>query len=92
MDNLPGRSEALEHYAAGNKLYLAKKLPQAIDEFKKAVELDATFGLAHRSLGVAYASQGKGELAIKEYKTYLKISPDAKDAKQVEALVKNFEK
>ena len=91
-DQTPARAEALEHYSKGNKLYLQKKLPAAEDEFKKAVELDATFGLAHRGLGVAYASEGKGELAIKEYKAYLKISPDAKDARQVEALVKNFEK
>ena len=86
------RTEALEHYNRGNKLYLQKKLPSAVEEFKKAVDLDATFGLAHRGLGVAYASEGKAELAIKEYKAYLKISPDAKDAKQVETLIKNFEK
>jgi hypothetical protein len=88
----PARADAIDHYTRGNKLYLQKKLPAAVDEFKKAIELDGSFGLAHRGLGVAYASQGKGELAIKEYKAYLKISPDAKDAKQVEALVKNFEK
>ena len=86
------RTDALDHYSKGNELYRHKNLPAAVDEFKKAVELDATFGLAHRGLGVAYASQSKGELAIKEYKAYLKLSPDAKDAKQVEALIKNFEK
>ncbi len=86
------RAQALDHYNKGSKLYRDKKLPAAVEEFKKAIDADATFGLAHRGLGVAYASQSKAELAIKEYKAYLKVSPDAKDAKQVEQLVKNFEK
>lgn len=85
------RAKVIDHYNLGNKYYLQRKYPQALEEFRLALELDATFALAHRGMGVTYAKQGKAELAIKEYKTYLKLAPDAKDASQVQKVIKEFE-
>jgi tetratricopeptide (TPR) repeat protein len=88
----PARAEAIEHYNKGNRAYLERKFPQAIAEFKRALESDRSFAYAHRGLGVTYAAQRKGELAIEAYRNYLKLAPNAKDAKQVENIIKNFDK
>lgn len=85
------RAKVVEHYNLGNKHYLKGKYPAALEEFKAALEVDPSFALAHRGMGVTLARQRKAEEAIKEYKTYLKLAPDAKDAKQVEKMIKEFE-
>lgn len=85
------RAKVIDHYNMGNKYYLQRKYPQALEEFRLALELDPTFALAHRGMGVTYAKQGKAEPAIKEYKAYLKLAPDAKDASQVQKVIKEFE-
>ncbi len=85
------RAQALEHYSKGNKLYLQSKYGDALGEYKKALDVDATFALAYRGLGVTYARQNKREKAIESYKAYLRLAPDAKDANQVRAIIQKAE-
>lgn len=85
------RAAALEHYSKGNKYYLQRKYTDALAEYKRALEADPSFALAHRGLGVTYASQNKRDKAIESYKAYLRLAPDAKDAGQVKAIIQKAE-
>ncbi len=85
------RAQAIELYNKGNKLYLQKKYKEAEAEYKKALEMDEGFALAHRGLGVTYAQQDKSQKAIEAYKSYLKLAPDAKDAPAVRKIIKEAE-
>jgi TPR repeat len=87
----PKRTQAVELYKKGNKLYLQKKLKEAEAEFKRALDTDPTFALAYRGLGVTYALQEKNQKAIEAYKSYLKHEPDAKDANLVRKIIKEAE-
>lgn len=59
------------------KTYLHLKDPQllakALEEFKRAVELDPRYGEAQHNLGVAYAEGGKWEEAIRAYQKALSV-------------------
>jgi hypothetical protein len=85
------RAQAIELYNRGNKLYLQKKFKEAELEYKRALDTDPQFALAYRGLGVTYASQEKNQKAIEAYKSYLKLAPDAKDAKLVKQIIKEAE-
>ncbi len=45
--------EAYQHYFKGEELLGKIKIEEAITEFRKAIALDSTFGLAHYRLGYA---------------------------------------
>jgi Tfp pilus assembly protein PilF len=55
-------------------LYLnLKRNPEALDELKRAVDLDGTYGSALHNLGVAYATTGKWDEAIRAYNKALSL-------------------
>ena len=47
----------------------------AIEEYKKAIELDPKNALYHNDLGFIYKNQGKNDLAIAECKKAIKLNP-----------------
>lgn len=53
---------------------------KAIEQHKKAIELDPNFSLAHNNLGFAYEEDDRLELAIVEYKTAIQLDPNAATA------------
>jgi serine/threonine protein kinase/Tfp pilus assembly protein PilF len=48
---------------------LARKYDEAVRQFRKTLEIDPTFWLAHRFLGLAYLFQGKMAEAVSAYET-----------------------
>jgi serine/threonine protein kinase/tetratricopeptide (TPR) repeat protein len=50
--------EAYQHYFKGEELLDKIKLAEAVEEFRKAIALDSTFGLAHYRLGYALHLMG----------------------------------
>ena len=58
------------------------KINESIQLFHEAIKTDATFRGPHRNLGIAFAKLGDAEAAIKHYRIYLNLSPDAYDAQQ----------
>ena len=54
-------------------LFYARRYDEAVQECKKALEIDASFGLAHRTLAAIYAAQGKYLQAIAEFETATRL-------------------
>lgn len=86
----PGQaSEKYDPYPAQKDLevgmfYLHKgNVDAAIDRFKDAIELRPTFAKPRLLLGEAYEKKGDKSEALKYYKEYLQVFPDAPDAKNV---------
>lgn len=58
-----------------SKLSEEGKLPEALAEWKRAVDLDPEDGRAHYNLAVSYDRSGQVEEAMREYRRSLEISP-----------------
>lgn len=63
----------LYHNALGAVYLNLKRQPEALDEFKRAVDLDANYGEALHNLGAAYAEAGKWEDAVRSYRKALSV-------------------
>jgi hypothetical protein len=81
----PAGAAAQQHIEQGVEYAKQKQWDQAIAEFEKAVELDATFGPAYMLLGYSYANNGETAKAIQALEKYLELEPGADDAAQVQA-------
>jgi len=68
---------------AGYSLLSQDKLQDAIDIFKKNVELYPESSNVYDSLGEAYMKNGDKELSIENYKMSLKLDPDNDNAKEM---------
>jgi tetratricopeptide (TPR) repeat protein/tRNA A-37 threonylcarbamoyl transferase component Bud32 len=62
-------------YALGG-FYLNRDDFRAIEEFKKALELDPNYGLAHNDLGYAYIGIRDFASAIEHFKKYVSLNPN----------------
>ncbi len=60
-----------------------EELAAAIDEFKKATEIDPTMATAWYNLGAVQAKTGRLGDAIDSYNHYLALSPKAEDAARI---------
>ncbi|NQY99657.1 MAG: tetratricopeptide repeat protein [Bdellovibrionales bacterium] len=69
------------HTRIGTGLLSNNKLPQAIGEFRTAIELDPTNHVAHNNLALAYFLRGKTELAKTHLKKALKLKPSYTEAR-----------
>lgn len=87
----PVRHQAEEFFLQGKDTLKSGKINESIQLFHEAIKTDATFGGPHRNLGIAFAKLGDAEAAIKHYRIYLNLSPDAYDAQQVKAIIKAYE-
>ena len=85
------RAQAEEAYNVGATFLNAGQFSRAIDTFTHCVSLDKNFALCYRALGIAYAKSGNGPKAVKYYKMYLKIDPNAYDAAAVRQLLQQHE-
>jgi Flp pilus assembly protein TadD len=66
--------------AEASRLYLKGSLGPAKDLFKKAIRKQPRHAPAHRGLGLVYQKLGRNANAIRSFKTYLKLAPNADDA------------
>jgi tetratricopeptide (TPR) repeat protein len=60
----------------GRALYFARRYDEAIEEFRRALEMDAHFYAAHLRLGLCYAQKGMGDLAIAELEETSRFDPN----------------
>ena len=67
---------AREHYNSGWTHMLKGEYGNAINELRKAVEIDPNFVEANNAIGCAYAKKGDYDNAIEEFKKAIKIDPD----------------
>ena len=62
-----------------------------INAFRKAIELKADYGAAHKQLGLALLGTGDRAGARSELEAYVRLDPHAPDAKQLEQLIKSLQ-
>jgi tetratricopeptide (TPR) repeat protein len=70
----------------GRILTQAHRLPEAIDEFTKALQYDLAKADAHNDLGVAYFQLGDYEKSAEQFSEAVKIDPASSYAEQNLAL------
>ena len=60
-------------------LYLRKGMyDEAMEEYKKAIEADPSYAIAHFNLSIVYDKKGMKEDADEEYTIYKKLKPKRK--------------
>jgi len=72
---VPQRNLANCHNILSNIYETQGELDKAIEEAKKAIELEPLYVAAHNNLGIFYERQGEQDLAIKEYKIAIGLNP-----------------
>ncbi|MFZ3217453.1 MAG: tetratricopeptide repeat protein [Candidatus Acidiferrales bacterium] len=75
MNNEPTRN-AEDHYYAGIDLFGEGKLPEAIAEYTRALELDPKFSDALHGLAQAYHAQQDFDRTIETARRILALDPD----------------
>ena len=79
---VPGnRPEAERWFAQGRQAQRAGHLPEALQAYQMATQLDAAYFEAHVDLGLAAAEAGNLPAALAAYETALALRPDSLDAR-----------
>jgi Flp pilus assembly protein TadD len=76
------QAEAKDALEKGNQHAAKAKYPEAIIEYRRAVQADPRLGEARLQLAYAYASTGDGINALREYVRAADLMPDNKEAQQ----------
>ncbi len=78
------------HYQQGNLYLKEKKVALAIEEFKKCLVADSNYGVAYRSLGVAYMLLGREKSAIESYEKFVGVVPGHRDVPKVREIIADY--
>jgi predicted Zn-dependent protease len=70
----------------------AGDLEKAIDNYKKAIEIDNNFAAAHRELGFLYYKEKRNEEATKEFETYLSLASTVSDVNYIRGYLDKIHK
>jgi hypothetical protein len=80
-----------ELYTAGTQLYLKGDFPGAEAAFKQALAQDRGHAPSHKGLGFLYQRINQTSKALAEYRVYLRLAPNAKDAAAVRKRIQELE-
>ena len=72
----------VERYQHGTDLLVARRYPDAIDEFNAALQWNPDSAEAHNNLGIALASTNRMEEAVEQFRRALAIDPGFEDARR----------
>jgi hypothetical protein len=84
-------TRARDLFQAAQKLYKANKFAEAIAKFEEALAAKP-HPVIHFNLARCYEQLGEPAKALRSYRDYLRLSPDAKDKDQVTATMGTLEK
>lgn len=87
-----GGASASAVYNQGIILWNAGKIPEAKEQFAKAVQLDPKLADAHYWLGMAIVNEGKLDEAAAHFDEYLKLAPTGQFAEQAKQLLATIKK
>jgi len=62
------------------------------ETYRKALAMDPNNASSHRGLGFLYERKDRRTSATEEFKKYLELAPDAKDARQIKLHIESLEK
>jgi tetratricopeptide (TPR) repeat protein len=81
------RPEAERSFTQGLQAQQAQRLPEAIQAYRRAIQVDPGFYDAYYNLGLAASQSGNIEMALGSYEIALAIRPESLDARYNFALV-----
>ncbi|MBN1960156.1 MAG: hypothetical protein JW841_04360 [Deltaproteobacteria bacterium] len=82
--------QAVKYYHEANAK-LANHNPQAaIIALKRSIDIDPSYSLAYRSLGIAYMLIGEENSAINAYEKFIALAPGHRDAAKIHQLVTEY--
>ena len=81
-------STAKDYYKVGIKHDRAQRLNEAVEAFKKSIDLDPNYADAHFSLGQTYAKMGRWKESVEAYEQVVRLNP--KDVEAFEMLGKSY--
>ena len=84
--------QAKKLYQEGNAYFEAKSYKEAVDVYKKAIELAAQFAPLYYNLAMAQIELGQKVEAISNLNRYLELRPNAQNAREVKDLIKSLTK
>jgi hypothetical protein len=76
---------------AAKTLSRTDRCPEAVQFFKRMLQLDPRAGVAHKGMGICFAKMNRRSEALDAYKKYLLHAPDAPDAEKVRQIVSRAE-
>jgi hypothetical protein len=86
----PVMVQAKQHFESGRNAYNAGDYATAIKEFKAAEQLRPSPILAY-NIGLANEKQGRKRVAVRYYRHYLELQPNAKNRDEVEQRINGLE-
>ncbi len=86
----PGKSTE-ELYKTGTELYLKGDFVGAEAAYKQILAADRGNAAAHKGLGFLYQRTNQKAKALAEYRLYLRLNPNAKDATQLRKRIQELE-
>jgi tetratricopeptide (TPR) repeat protein len=69
-----------KHFDNGDTYFDQGMYSEAIEEYKKAIDIKPDWALAHNNLGLVYEKINKDTLAIQEYTKALRLDPNLAEA------------
>jgi tetratricopeptide (TPR) repeat protein len=87
----PPPEDAKVLYADGTKALNGGLFAKATELFGRCMMADKNFSMCYRAMGIAYAKSGNGPKAVRYYRLYLKVEPNARDAPQVKAMLQQYD-
>jgi Flp pilus assembly protein TadD len=75
------RTASEQSFAQGVQLQQGRRLPEALQAYRRAAQLDASFYDAQYNLGLAASESGNSTLALSAYEMALAIQPESLDAR-----------
>jgi hypothetical protein len=84
--------EARRHYLAGNQFLNENRVEDSIKSLELAITENPHFGLAFRSLGIAYMRAGNIEQAVSFYQRFVELEPEHADTPEVKKVIAKYQK
>ncbi|MFN3929517.1 MAG: tetratricopeptide repeat protein [Thermoflexus sp.] len=79
--------DAVETYIdLGWEFHAKKQYDQAIEQFRKAIEMDGNAVDAYYGLGLSYKAKGEREMAIQAFEKVLAMAPKLEDRAKAQIL------
>ncbi|HEY2932953.1 MAG TPA: tetratricopeptide repeat protein [Acidobacteriota bacterium] len=75
MPQAPSTPEASKEYQVAEALFATQKYGDAIKQYQKVIQLDASFGKAYLHMGDAFFARGNLEEALQQYKIAAEKTP-----------------
>jgi tetratricopeptide (TPR) repeat protein len=82
----------LAHYNLGNALFESGKIPEAIEEYERALAINPRDAMAHNNLGIALAQTGELAQAREQFEAALRIVPALSSSQNNLAKVRTLQK